>query len=300
MNKLLTYLPLAALMMLLPSLTSPLQAQNSIERQISCTPTTASGTAYACTPPVAISSYTALLQEYCIKADVANTGAATVDFGPGAKSIKKAAGGVTTDIVANDIRAGQLVCFRYDTTNMQMMTTLGNAGVGSSTSVHYLEIPLTTCSTGGGGGLGVDNIGTSITSVACNPTSGFESYAVFDNSGSARIQYRFYLPLTWTGNIQAVLRYKSQVTVDSGPTMNAAIGCVAHLEPTGFTFNTATSIPLGSGGNVFGDTKYITTSGNLAATNCSPGEEASFDLNRVAGSDNDAIWLNGITLVYTY
>ncbi len=69
---------------------------------------------------------------YRFKANTANTGACTINFnGLGAKTIKKAPGGITTDLDDNDIRAGQWVDLVYDGTNMQMQSTLGNAGGGS-------------------------------------------------------------------------------------------------------------------------------------------------------------------------
>jgi hypothetical protein len=65
---------------------------------------------------------------YRFKANTANTGACTINFnGIGAKTIKKAAGGITTDLADNDIRAGQWVDLVYDGTNMQMQSGLGNA-----------------------------------------------------------------------------------------------------------------------------------------------------------------------------
>ena len=70
-------------------------------------------------------------QHYRFKANTANTGACTVNFNSlGAKTIKKAQGGITTDLADNDIRAGQWVDLVYDGTNMQMQSTLGNAPAG--------------------------------------------------------------------------------------------------------------------------------------------------------------------------
>jgi hypothetical protein len=72
-------------------------------------------------------------QHYRFKANTANTGACTINFnGLGAKTIKKAAGGITTDLADNDIRAGQWVDLVYDGTNMQMQSLLGNAPAGGS------------------------------------------------------------------------------------------------------------------------------------------------------------------------
>jgi hypothetical protein len=66
-------------------------------------------------------------QHYRFKANTANTGACTINFNSlGAKAIKKAAGGITTDLADNDIRAGQWVDVVYDGTNMQMQSLLGN------------------------------------------------------------------------------------------------------------------------------------------------------------------------------
>jgi hypothetical protein len=70
---------------------------------------------------------------YRFKANTANTGAATINFnGLGAKTIVKAAGGITTALADNDIRSGQWVDVVYDGVNMQMQSTLGNAGGGLS------------------------------------------------------------------------------------------------------------------------------------------------------------------------
>lgn len=70
---------------------------------------------------------------YGFKANTANTGAATVNFNSiGAKAIKKVAGGITTDLADNDIRAGQWVALVYDGTNMQMQSQLGNAASGGT------------------------------------------------------------------------------------------------------------------------------------------------------------------------
>ena len=68
---------------------------------------------------------------YRFKANTANTGAATINLNAlGAKTIVKAAGGITTALADNDIRAGQWVDLVYDGTNMQMQSTLGNAAAG--------------------------------------------------------------------------------------------------------------------------------------------------------------------------
>lgn len=85
--------------------------------------------AYACALSPAISSYS-VGNSYRFKANTANTGASTINFNSlGAKTIKKAIGGVTTDLADNDIRAGQFVDVVYDGTNMQMQSVLGVAAI---------------------------------------------------------------------------------------------------------------------------------------------------------------------------
>lgn len=96
-----------------------------------CAPSGASGTTYACSISPAITAL-ATGAHYFFKADVANTGAATINFNSlGAKTIKKYAGGVA-DLAANDIRADQIVEVIYDGTNMQMVNQLGNASSSGS------------------------------------------------------------------------------------------------------------------------------------------------------------------------
>jgi hypothetical protein len=101
-----------------------------------CLDTSSSSTAYACSLSPAIASY-ATGACHRFKAGLANTAAATINFNAlGAKTIKKVAGGVTTDLVANDIRAGQVVTVCYDGTNMQMQSQLGNSATTNITSPH--------------------------------------------------------------------------------------------------------------------------------------------------------------------
>ena len=87
---------------------------------------------YAITLSPAITAYvTGAL--YRFKAGTANTGACTIAInGLAATTIKKAAGGITTDLADNDIRSGQWVEVVYDGTNMQMLSILGNAAAAGS------------------------------------------------------------------------------------------------------------------------------------------------------------------------
>jgi hypothetical protein len=85
---------------------------------------------YTCSFSPAITAYVTGTR-YRFLANTANTGVATININSiGAKTIKKAAGGITTDLADNDIRAGQWVELVYDGTNMQMVSLLGNAPAG--------------------------------------------------------------------------------------------------------------------------------------------------------------------------
>jgi hypothetical protein len=110
-------------------------AQTPMTRELGCTPASASGTAYTCSispaPAALVTGAT-----YYFVADVANTAAASINFNSlGAKTVVKMPGGVTTDLVANDIRANQVVVMRYDGSNMQMISQVGNAASGGGSGI---------------------------------------------------------------------------------------------------------------------------------------------------------------------
>ncbi len=68
------------------------------------------------------------------KASFINTGAATVNVNSlGAKSIKKLDG--ATALASGDIQSGQIVRLRYDGTNFQMLSP-----IGQSTSLNYVKV----------------------------------------------------------------------------------------------------------------------------------------------------------------
>jgi hypothetical protein len=98
---------------------------------VSCTDTGITD-AYACTASPAQTSYAAGL-EVLFRPNTANAGAATLNIDSlGAVTIKKVAGGITTDLADNDLRAGQFALLVYDGANFQVISQLGNAGDGGS------------------------------------------------------------------------------------------------------------------------------------------------------------------------
>jgi len=115
---------------------------------------------------------------YRFKANTVNTGAATINVNSlGAKTIKKAAGGITTDLADNDIRAGQFVDLVYDGTNMQMQSLLGNAAAGSGT---VTSIATTSPITGGT----ITATGTIACATCVTSSAALTSTAIVTGAGS--------------------------------------------------------------------------------------------------------------------
>lgn len=97
---------------------------------LTCAAASASGTAYTCST---VPTFTPADGDMILfEADVANTGATTLNVNASsAAGVKKQGGG--TALVANDFLAGQNVLLVYDGTNWQVQGLLGNAA-GSSTT----------------------------------------------------------------------------------------------------------------------------------------------------------------------
>lgn len=142
--------------------------------------------AYACSLSPAPSAYVTGA-DYWVKANTANTGAATVNFNSlGAKTIKKVAGGVTTDLDDNDIRANQILHLVYDGTNMQLVSGLGNAASGgASVNPTSLFVPYNNAGTFADSRIKREN--TNITGIngGLNTSQTFKIYDSDDGSGNA-------------------------------------------------------------------------------------------------------------------
>ena len=95
---------------------------------------------YACNLSPAITAYTDGMC-YGFTADVANTGAATINFNTlGDVALTRVIGGIATPLIDNDIRINQRVEACYDGTSMQVHSQLGNAG--STTQVTKTGTPV--------------------------------------------------------------------------------------------------------------------------------------------------------------
>lgn len=98
---------------------------------------TGSSNAYVVAQTPVISAYV-IGQIYNFTSSFANTSAATVNFGPGAKTIKKNS---NVDLAVNDIKSGQGVSVFWDGTNFQMMSQIGTPSAGGT-------LTSLTCGTG--------------------------------------------------------------------------------------------------------------------------------------------------------
>lgn len=107
--------------------------------------------AYAITVTPAPNDYDAG-DKYVFKADVGNTGAATLNVnGLGAKTIKKFA---SQDLATGDIIAGQMVTVWYDGTNFQM------ASEARPVPFMYQSIPYRSATSGGNYSIGANSDGS--------------------------------------------------------------------------------------------------------------------------------------------
>lgn len=121
-----------------------LAAQQPPVRSLICEPSSASGTTYTCTGAPTLGAYTTGLRIQ-FKADVANTGAVTINVDTlGAKALTKLAGGINTALAANDLRAGQYALAIYDGTQFQMLSQIGNTPSGGSGSIFTINMTQTT------------------------------------------------------------------------------------------------------------------------------------------------------------
>lgn len=209
-------------------------ADVSIEGSVNFCADSGGDDTYACSIVPEISRYTTG-SCYNFSATTPNTGAASLNLNAlGAKTIKKAAGGVTTDLADNDIRANQLVEVCYDGTNMQMQSPTGNAPTGITASSTDTLTNKTLDAEGTGNVItvvdedwfdaaGCDNVtaghiwDTPTTNAPAPTCDTGESnlpkgYLAFDATTDEAIRFKFRLPTGFTGGIDFTLRWKAAAT----------------------------------------------------------------------------------------
>jgi hypothetical protein len=116
----------------------PDQLRDFVNEQCSFYSDTGAADAYIITPSPAITAYVEG-QIFTFKAVNANTGASTINVNAkGAKTIKK---NYNEDLLANDIRAGQVVKIVYDGTNFQMISNNNDViETGSNANGKYVKL----------------------------------------------------------------------------------------------------------------------------------------------------------------
>lgn len=187
--------------------------------------------AYAFCPTISVAAYTTGMRVY-FSANTANTGAATLNICTlGAKTLKKASGGITTDLDDNDIRAGQYVDAVYDGTNFQVLSGRGNYGAQ----------PLIWTLDGGGSALVAKNGPARYVKTACSiPLIIVDS----DQTGSVTVQiqtaaYTTGTP-TWTTLATVTLSSARSAKDTTGYTVSADSLVRANITGTPATITYAT------------------------------------------------------------
>jgi hypothetical protein len=166
------------------AVTIPAQNANDVSAPAGCQAAGGSGSAYTCALAPAPAAYAAGAQ-YRFRADVANTGAATINFNSlGTKSITKIQGGIATALAANDIRAGQWVELIYDGTEMQMTSQVSSAASVNAALNNQTGSTYTLTSDDNGKVLTFNNAGTVTVNVPTGLGAGFNCLIVQSGAGA--------------------------------------------------------------------------------------------------------------------
>lgn len=263
---------------------------------------------YACNLSPAITAYTTGVH-YRFKANTINTGAATLNLNAiGAITIKKAAGGITTDLADNDIRAGQWVEVVYDGTNFQMQSTLGNSySTPSSTDTftgktidaeatgNIITIPVKVWLPGAGcnnatAGSFWDLPASTPAVAACvtgtNTQKGVLQYA--DTTGGFSAQTTLILPADFSGAIDARIIWRtSAITGNAKFSLSTICTDVAATATDDPAFNTASTVTTAAPGTTLRIQSSAIT--GVTATGCSAGNLLHLKLFRDGNDAADTI-----------
>jgi hypothetical protein len=256
-----------------------------------------SSDSYACDLSPAITGYlTGAL--YRFKANTANSGQASINLNSlGAKTIKKVRAGLTSDLVDNDIPAGQWVEVIYDGTNMQMISA-ARAVMSEERYLPAAAYDGNAASTRAAWNTASSPYVPAPTVIGANPYrlgvlqfgAADEDYGIFD----------VLLPATWDAGPVAV---KVFWLTPSTETANAVIRietvCIAAGEDiTAPTFNAAQSQTAAT------TTANLlqTTTWSATTTGCAAGEpmRVRFGRNGPHASDTYSGSLNVVAAAVTY
>lgn len=190
----------------------------------------------------------------CFVAESANTTTVTVAIsGLTAKPIYKMNGAITTALAANDLRAGQTVCMvRYPTGDaFQMITQLGNAPSGGSSSVWQSPGTGTLATTTGAGDLAIVSMSSTLTFDHAGGAKGGPSIIMPNTQGASNEGFQLRWP-TGSGFVTngavnvSVLFYASAsgvLTFDIEPACQGA--------GAGITYGSAQQISVNATGSQF-------------------------------------------------
>lgn len=286
-------------LIILFTLAAATYAQDSMGRLVLCPSTAVGGTgdAITCTPSPAVGAY-ADGMEVMLDATGANTGAATINISSlGTKSIVKVGGGVTTALAANDIRVNQQVYLRYDGTNFQMLSQLGNAA-GATTQERSIFVPV-----------GARNQPASTNLFRCGYDSGVTTglaaspwvHLSFPDSQDLWGFCQFAMPNDYNGgNVKVQLYLYAAGSAAQTYVARVGVYCIDH--GTAFTNSTSTSTSATIATDAGASDVSILQFTGVAATNCSAGEIGWVNFGRVGtdGSDASTLAMNVMAVEVRY
>lgn len=246
----------------------------------------ASDTYVATLAPVPTSYVTG--NRYRFKANTANTGAATVNFNSlGAITIVKVAGGITTALADNDIRAGQWVDLTYDGTNMQMASMVGNAAASGSNT--WTAVQAIANKTAGGTWLRVSTDCT----IGGGTTTDIFTYAQMDNAGACAVVASLPLDARFTSSGTITVRAMAQA--DSTADYNLVIDTACT--GAGDTITPSYNASSNANGAMTGSTLRLITVSTIAtsgSSTCASGKGMSLRIKRGTDTPADLLYLHWI------
>lgn len=207
-----------------------------VSNPLECAAASGSGSTYTCTTAP---TFTPAQGDHVLfKADLANTGAATLNVNStAAKGINKQGGG--TALAANDLLAGQWTVLIFDGTNWDMQGQSGNApGTGTVTSIGTTS-PIT-------GGT-ITTTGTIACATCVTSAASLTSTYIMTGAGSQASQTpSSAATVDSSGNLNAttlisagIVDGKAPVTLTTGAscTLGTASGCNSTKYLSGYTIN---------------------------------------------------------------
>lgn len=291
---------LAALCLFAPS---QVHGQNILVRQLTCVDA-GSTDDYACSISTSPGSY-GVGVHYSFVANTANTGVAKINFNTiGQKTIKKAAGGVTTDLADNDIRAGQWVDLIYDGTYMQMQSGLGNASAGGGGNITQGETKMLALCEPTASSTDVQWAGdTNSASITCGgatfPASVTAAWTALADSVKTLNRTTFMLPHNWDSStaIDVVIFWGAGDSPASGNVyLSAELSCQATSAAftAAVTYNTPTTLAVSEGSTA--NLRKLTVLAGLDKTGCAVDSPVALRVGRDGTDGSDTSTTNAYFL----